>query len=140
MKQQAPEEPGICKHQCAILLEENQVVVLAKAMIRAIDRQAASHTQVHPQPGAVAETKDHLFASRFRGDDFGAAQGPLEEGSINSAEDPLACEHLNARHPIPEPRVPLAAEVLDFGKFRHWWTSVHGANRSMVHELSGCRA
>ena len=114
----AAELAGVVKDEGAIFLVEDEVVVFRREVRSGGGAEVAGHAKVQAEPEIVGETKEHLFAGGFGGDEFLAGEF-AEEGEIVTAKDALFAVKMNAEDFGVEAGIPLAAVVIDFGEFGH---------------------
>jgi hypothetical protein len=81
--------------------------------------EIARHAQMHPEPAAAAELKEHLLPVRVGAQELGADDPLFQRAHIASAKDTLLRVELDAKHGLVPSSIPLPGVVEDLGEFRH---------------------
>src|SRR5689334_5872707 len=95
------------------------MVVSERNELRFLNSQFSGHSQMQTEPCLLREAKQHLFSMRARFQKRRVADGLFQCVCINATKDSFRCVKFDGQNFLFQSAVPLFAEKLDFGQFRH---------------------
>src|SRR5882672_9058232 len=104
------------------------MIVLAVREAGGFVTQLAGHAEMHTEPGALRETKKHLFATGLGTDEFRAGQQSPQGFEIIPAEDSFLQIDFDSGNFLTKADIPAATKVFHFSKLRHGQSLGDGTN------------
>lgn len=119
VKPDSSKKAGILKHEGAGSGVENKMIMPGRTIARGLGREPSGHAEVDSQPAVGTKAKEHLLPVGVDRAQGLSRQGGTQMGGANATKNPFLIVEVNAQHPFTQGRGPAAAEIEDFGKFRH---------------------
>ena len=115
----APKLAWVRENERLLAQVQHEMIMPSRVERLRLHRQLTRHAQVHAQPAATAEFKEHLLPVRVRAEQFRTDDVMFQRMDIATAKHPLAAVHLDAQHGLVPADFPLPGIMKNFREFRH---------------------
>ena len=119
VKPNASELPGIAKDEAAFGLLENEVIMFSGAKVRLLDPHVSGHAQMQAEKIVSRKLQQNLLSARNGTKEARASQLPNECARIGFAKNPFSRMKSYHQYFVADSRIPLSAEIFDFGELGH---------------------
>jgi len=127
MKLHAPEHARVIKYKLSPALDEDEVVVFPRRIVRRFDPQFTTHAQMNAEPAlpvaagesTARKTEKHLLAGGRRSEERGASEFLCERRGIGASENFFSWVQSHRHDPGAVAAGPPLPEKLNFGEFGH---------------------